>query len=312
MDNNEGLSPHSHRPGGGNPQLVIITQLLRIITHMHHIDELFLWLLHSIGQRLDIPVIQLWTNQAHATGKYSVELRVMASQNSSLPLYVVNNPQVAEVVKGLLNERHGVRSQPVRSIFLLPQADLLTQHNLHYWESAFLSNNALLPPTSNDTSLGTIPTPLAMIASLFTHQSPNANLLATVTRILEYALSIAKNRGLLLDAASSPFSFSTTSMKDQSLPHQYDLGEIVPHRAQNIEEIQVSNPLASSVIISDKQAHRLYALINGKRSVTQLMDKAQMDQQELTSALRFLLKQKLVQLSNPRGKPVDPLFLESL
>jgi hypothetical protein len=310
MDSNEGFSPLSHRPGGGNPQLVIITQLLQIVTNMQHIDELFLWLSHSIGQRLNIPVLQLWANQAYASGQSSVELRVMASQNPLLPPHVVNNAQVVEVVKGLLHERHGIRSQPVGNVFLLPQADMLTRYNLHYWESTFLSNNTLLPPTNNDIPSGAIPTPLAMIASLFTHQPANVNLLATVTRILEYALSIAKNRGLLLDVAASPVSFSAGSLKDQAQPQYYDLADLIPRRAQSIEAIQVNNPLASAVVISDKQARQLYALVNGKRSVAQLMDRTQMDQLEFTSALRFLLKQKLIRLHDPKGTPVDSPFLE--
>lgn len=312
MDSNEGFSPHAHRPGGGNPQLVIITQLLQIITNMQHIDELFLWLSHSIGQRLNIPVIQLWTNQAHTSGQYSAELRVMASQNSSLPLHVVNNAQVAEVVKGLLSERHGIRSQPVGSIFLLPQADILTRYNLHYWESAFLSNNTLLPPMSNDVSSGAISTPLAMIASLFTQQPSNANLLATVTRILEYALSIAKNRGLLLDAPNSPLSSSASYMKDRAQSQQYELNDLVPHRAQSVDAVQVNNPLAGAVVISDKQARRLYSVIDGKRSIAQIVNMTQTDQQEFISALRFLLKQKLIRFSDPKGRPVDSPFLEPL
>jgi len=312
MEGNEGFSTHSRRPGGGNPQLVIITQLLQIITNMQHIDELLLWLSHSIGQRLDIPVIQLWANQGRATGQYSTELRVVASQNSSLPLHVVNNVQVAEVVKGLLSERHGVRSQPVGSIFLLPQADLLTRYNLHYWESTFLSNSALLPPMGNDGSSGAIPTPLAMIASLFTHQPSNVNLLATVTRIFEYALSIAKNRGLLLDAANLPLSNSANSVRNRAQPQQYELNDLIPHRAQSVDAMQANNPLASAVVISDKQARRLYSVIDAKRSIAQLVDMTQIDQQEFTSALRFLLKQKLIRLYDPRGKPVDSPFLEPL
>jgi hypothetical protein len=312
MDSNEGFTPHAHRLGGGNPQLVIITQLLQIVTNMQHIDELFLWLSHSMGQRMNIPVLQLWANQAHTSGQSSVELRVTASQNPSLPPHVVNNAQVIEVVKALLHERHGIRSQPVGNVFLLPQADMLTRYNLHYWESTFLSNNALLPPTSNDISSGAIPTPLAMIASLFTYQPSDMNLLTTVTRILEYALSIAKNRGLLLDVATSPFSSSAGSLKDQAQPQHYDLADFIPRRAQSIEVIQVNNPLASAVVISDKQARQLFALINGKRSVAQLMEKTHMDQLEFTSALRFLLKQKLIQLHDPRGKPVDSPFLEPL
>jgi hypothetical protein len=312
MDGNEGFSPHSHRPGGGNPQLVIITQLLQIVTNMHHIDELFLWLSHSIGQRLNIPVIQLWANQAHTTGQYSAELRVIASQNAALPLHIVNNAQVAEVVKGLLSERHGVRSQPVGSVFLIPQADILTRYNLHYWESAYLSHNVLLPPMSNDVSSGAVATPLSMIASLFTQQPSNVNLLATVTRIIEYALSIAKNRGLLLDAPISPLSSSASYMRERAQHQQYELDELIPHRGQSVEAMQVNSPLAGAVVISDKQARRLYAVIDGRRSIAQLMEMTRMDQQEFISALRFLLKQKLVRFHDPKGKPVDSPFLESM
>jgi hypothetical protein len=313
-ENNEGFSTYSNRrPSGGNPQLVIITQLLQIVTNMQHIDELFLWLSHTIGERLDVPVIQLWANQAHTTGAYSTELRVAASQNSSLPLHVVNNVPVTEVVKSLLNERHGVRSQPVGSVFLLPQADLLARYNLHYWESTFFSNNTLLPPMSNDISSGAIPTPLAMIASLFTHQPSNVNRLATVTRIFEHALSIARNRGLLLDAANSPLSPSASSMNHRGAqPQQLTLGALIPHRAQSADTIQASNPLASAVVISDKQARRLYSYIDGKRNIANVLDLTQTDQEEFTAALRWLLRKKLIRLYEPKGKLVDSSFLEPL
>jgi hypothetical protein len=312
MDGKEDFSTHSHRPGGGNPQLVIITQLLQIVPNMQHIDELFLWLSHSIGQRLNVPVIQLWTNQAHVNRQYSTELRVTASQHSSLPLHVINNAQVAEVVKGLLSERHGVRSQPVGSVFLLPQADLLARYNLHYWESSFLSNSSLIPPMSNNVSSGAIPTPLAMIASLFTHQPANANLLATVTRIFEYALSIAKNRGLLLDATNSLVSSSASSASNRAQSQHFAFNELIAHRAQNMDRVQANNPLANTVVISDKQARKLYSLIDGKRSIAELLDTTQLDQEDFSAALRWLLKQKSIQLHDPKGKPVDSSFLEPL
>ncbi len=313
IETSEGFSTYSNRrPGGGNPQLVIITQLLQIVTNMQHIDELFLWLSHTIGERLDVPVIQLWANQAHSTGGYSTELRVTASQNSSLPLHVVNSVQVTEVVKGLLNERHGVRSQPVGSVFLLPQADLLARYNLHYWESTFFSNSALLPPMSNDVSSGAVPTPLAMIASLFTYQPSNVNLLATVTRIFEYALSIARNRGLLLDAASLPSLPSASSMNHRAQPQKLTLGDLIPQRVQSVDTMQTSNPLASAVVISDKQARRLYSCIDGKRNIADILDMTQIDQESFTAGLRWLLKKKLIRLYEPKGKPVDSSFLESL
>ncbi len=151
-----------------------------------------------------------------------------------------------------------------------------------------------------------------MIASLFTYQPSNANLLATVTRILEYALSIAKNRGLLLDAANSSLSSSASSVKNRAQPQQYELNDLIPHRAQSVDAMQANNPLASAVVISDKQVRRLYSLIDGKKSIAELLDMTQMDQQEFTTALRWLLKQKLLRLHEPKGKPVDSPFLEPL
>src|SRR5437660_3573141 len=106
MANNED-GAHSQRIDGGNQQLVIITQLLRMSVNMRHIDEMFLWLSHSIGQRLNIDVLQFWSYQAHITGQYSAELRVTACQNTLFPLQVVNNTHVSEIVRDLLTQQSG-------------------------------------------------------------------------------------------------------------------------------------------------------------------------------------------------------------
>src|SRR5437763_17174128 len=104
MENNEdGID--LHQIDGGNQQLAVITQLLQMSANMRHIDEMFLWLSHVIGQRLNIDVLQLWSYQAHTTGQYSAELRVTASQNTLFPLQVVNNAQVSEIVRDLLTQR---------------------------------------------------------------------------------------------------------------------------------------------------------------------------------------------------------------
>jgi hypothetical protein len=129
---------------------------------------------------------------------------------------------------------------------------------------------------------------------------------------LEYALSIAKNRGLLLDAANSRLSPSASPVSDRAQSQQFALNELIPHRAQSVEAMQANNPLASAVVISNKQARRLYSLIDGKRSITELLDTTQIDQQEFTEALRWLLKQKLIRLHDPKGKPVDSPFIEPL
>lgn len=302
---------NSHQIDNGYQQLAIITQLLQMSGNMRHIDEMFLWLSHCIGQRLNIDVLQLWSYQNHTTGQYSAELRVTASQNTWFPLQVVNNAQVAEVVRDVFTQESGVSPQSVRSIFPLPQADLLTRYNLHYWACLFLKSNTLLPPPmSTDSSDRAIPTPLTMVISLFTEQELNPNLLPTIRHILEHALSIARNRGLLSNAVKPTFS-NPADYPVQS--RQFMLNDLIPRWRQSIEMMQANNPLANTAPITDKSARQLYFAIDGKKNITALANIFQFDQHELHSALQFLLEQKLIQLYDPNGKAIDSLpFIEQL
>lgn len=295
----------------GYQQLTIITQLLQMSRNMRHIDEMFLWLSHCIGQRLNIDVLQLWSYQHHTTGQYSAELRVTASQNTWFPLEVVDNAQVTEIIRDMFTQEAGVSPQSVRSIFSSSQADLLTRYNLHYWACLFLKSNTLLPPLmSNDPSNKAIPTPLTMAVSLFTHQALNPDLLPPINHILEYALSIAKNRGLLSSAAK-PTSGNPADNSVQ--PQKFMLHDLIPCWKQDIQEMQANNPLAKAIPITDKSARQLYFAINGKKSITELGDLTQFDQQDFKSALQFLLKRNLIQLHDPNGKTIDgSTFIDQL
>ncbi len=302
MANNEdGIQ--SQRVGGGNHQLVIITQLLQMSVNMRHIDEMFLWLSHIIGQRLNVDVLQFWAYQAHSTGQYSAELRATASQNILFPLHVVNNPQVAEIIRELLTERSGVNPQPVTNVFSSRQAELLSRYNLYYWASCFVGSGELLPPLmSTDPTQGAISTPLSMVVSLFSQQSPHPNLLPTIKRILEHALSIAKNRGLI-STVSNPVSGSLAIKRTQS--KQFTFNDLIPHSTQDVDAMQADNPFADGVVISDKKARQLYFAIDGKKNIAELANSTSMDQQELSSALQFLLRQKHIRLHEPSGKVID-------
>ena len=302
MTSNEG-SIQSQRIGSGNQQLVIITQLLQMSVNMRHIDEMFLWLAHIIGQRLNVDVMQFWTYQAHVHGQYSAELRAAASQNTLFPLHVVNNAQVSEIVKDLLAEQLGAHPQPVANLFSSRQAELLMRYNLHYWASFFVGSSELFPlPMSSEPSQGAVPTPLAMVVSLFTQQMPHPNLLPTIKRIVEQALSIAKNRGLLSRGANS----SLGSLADnQAQPKQFAFNELIPQWAQDVQAMQADNPFAEAVVISDKRARKLYFSIDGKKSIAELAESNRMDQQEFRSAVQYLLKQKHIRLCDPDGKLID-------
>jgi hypothetical protein len=302
MANNEdGIQ--SQRVGGGNQQLVIITQLLQMSVNMRHIDEMFLWLSHIIGQRLNVDVMQFWTYQANIHGQYSAELRAAASQNTLFPLHVVNNAQIGEVVRDLLVEQSGANPQPVTNLFSSRQADLLMRYNLHYWASFFLGSSDLLPPPmSSEPTHGAVPTPLAMVVSLFTQQMPHPSLLPTIKRISEHALSVAKNRGLL----SRGENLSLDSLAhNRAQPKQFAFNELIPQWASDVQAMQADNPFAEAVVISDKRARQLYFSIDGKKSIAELAESNRMDQQEFNSALQILLKQKHIRLHDPNGKAVD-------
>ena len=302
MTNNEG-SIQSQRIGSGNQQLVIITQLLQISVNMRHIDEMFLWLAHIIGQRLNVDIMQFWSYQANIRGQYSAELRAAASQNTLFPLNVVNNAQVGEVVRDLLAERSEVNAQPVANLFSSRQVELLVRYNLQYWASFFVGSSDLLPPPmSSELSQEAVSTPLAMVISLLTQQMPHPNLLPTIKRILEQALSIAKNRGLLSRGAH-PFLGSLADNLAQA--KQFAFTELIPQWAQDVRAMQADNPFAEAALISDKRARQLYFSIDGKKSIAELAESNRMDQQEFNSAMQFLLKQKHIRLYDPDGKAVD-------
>ena len=171
------------------------------------------------------------------------------------------------------------------------------RYDLHYWACLFLRNEALLPPPMNhDISDGAIPTPLTMIVTLFAQQEPAPNLLPTINQILEHALSIAKNRGLL---SSGKFAHS----RNQS--QQFILNTLIPQLKQDVEAMQANNPLANATPITDKRARQLYFAIDGKRSIAQLAESTHIDQSEVSSAVQLLLKQKLIRLHEPNGKAID-------
>ena len=314
MENKEDFPPHSYRPANTpNHQLVIITQLLQIAANIRHIDEMLLWLAHSIGQRLELDAIQFWTNQNHIGGQSSPKLRAMACRYNGLPLHVLNNAQIADVAENLLYERRGIKPQPVGTVFPVTQSEMLTHYSLHYWTAAFLSHNTLLPPMSDDFSSGAVATPLTMVISIFTHQPPQMNTSTNVSRIVEYALSIAKNRGLLMNAEARPFPSSPNLAGLPAQQKPLTLDDLIPRRTQDIDAMQAGNPFANAVVISDKRARQFYFAIDGKRNIAEILGVARIKKEEVSSALNFLLKQELISLHEPNGKPIESsLFLKTL
>ena len=146
-----------------------------------------------------------------------------------------------------------------------------------------------------------------MTLVLFFRQVPPQDFLPAVGHLLQQVLPIARNRDLLLPAEApgevSPQSTNSTNLQQQrSLP---TLSALIPHRIEDA----ASNPIAASVAISDKQARRLYAAINGRRAVDELFELMQIEMEEFYRALRILLVQNRIQLYEPGGQRVNNVLL---
>lgn len=297
------------QPGMGNHQLVIISQLLQIIDNMQHIDELFLWLVHTLLRRLGIDVVQLWTLQSHVGGQATLELRTMVSRNLGLPQYVVSNPAVVGEIRQVMKERSGFITMPVSTAFPQDQVNLLTQHNLHYWTCYFLCNSSMLPPvTGKHTDSKEVYTPLMMVASLFLRQSPSPRLLPTVGHILEQAMLIAKKRGLLLaDGKQQQFPLLLPSLtlqgNSQQVGDKSTLLDLIPSR------IRTNNPLAGPLLLVDQPAYQLYHAIDGRKSLAELASFTRFKAAEFHGAVRSLLNRKQIRFCEKGGRQVENEFV---
>ena len=301
MDKDEGLESKSSQYAAGNQQLVVIRQLFKVAATFHHIDELFLWLAYAIVERFGVQVTAFW---APRTGQAGIALRAIAYQDTSIPQYIVTNNQISAAAERIIREQHHYRLTDVSSAFSPHQANLLNRYGLNYCYGYYLSSQ---PPRNSSVSESTSPLLTASVL-LFLRYAPSQHFLPSLGPILEQALPIAKNQGLLPPAASlAQLAGPATSPQRQSQP---DLLGLTPRRSQNIELMRSSNPLASSVDIADEQARRLYAAIDGRKNLAELSSITSLNPKEIYAVVHTLLTQHRIQLYEPGGKPVDSsLFL---
>jgi hypothetical protein len=284
-------------------QMVIGAQLIRTITTMRQVDELFPWLAHKIVQHFDVQFVQFWANQVNHTGQFAVQLRAMVSQDPSVPQQIVVNDHIASIAQHLVNERLIYSPQPVENIFSHYQTILLKRYGLYYCTGCFTGSDSLLPQNSYTLSHEGYPIPLAMTTLLFLRKSPHRDFVPAVSAVLEQAVVVAGNRGLLLPAAKTSHSpISRVAPQQESLP---PFRELIPHRKQEASLMLSSNPFAGSPIIADKQARRLYNAIDGRTNVAGLSDAIGMNLKDIYTALQTLLKQRRIGLYEPGGREVD-------
>jgi hypothetical protein len=288
-------------------QSIIITQLVTASASMHDVDELLRQLTHAIVRQCEVQLVQCWTHQAGRTGQPTVLLRTLMRQDPSLPERLVVNEYMARKVSSMLNEYRGSLPQPVETMFSGYQASILQRFGLHYCISYFLERkNAFLPPGNGTAFQEHSLTHFAMTTWLFLRQNPHPNLASMIGSILEQAITVAENRGLLVPAERSLHTPKTI------LSPQETLLQLIPQRRQDSHLLLESNPFAVPVV-SDKKARRLHSAINGHTNVANLCKVAGMDMQTMFAALQVLLAQNLIEMYTSEGRLIDvSLFLNSL
>jgi hypothetical protein len=300
VENGKTSTHNSVRRIMGNHQLIIITQLLKVVESMENIDELFEWLAEMIMQRMDVQVVQFWAIQAYMHGRVSCELRSMACQSALLPQHIVVNQPLADTVEQLLNKQQSVAPRLVGNIFSQYHSKLLMRYNLNYWACHFMSNPILLPPARDTSSYEKVATPLSLGITIFLQHSPSSRLLPTLAHILDHVLPIAKSRGLLkITPPTQPALQLTTS---QYTGKQPALAEFTPYRMQAASTTQYASLDGS--IMRDKNVRRLYLAIDGRKNIGELASFMRLSTHEFHAALSLLLKQKRIQIFEPGERAV--------
>jgi len=302
-------------------QISLVTQLFQIGASANHIDELFQWLAYAIVGQFDVQLIQFWISHINRMGQLNVQLRTMVCQDNSLPSQVVVNDQIALVVQRIAAERQNSKLLAVDDVFSHYQAALFKRYGLNYCISCFLNKNVLIPAQQNSSSPMASPTPLAMTSLLLLRQSPHMDLLPNINTILNQAVTVASNRGLLLSMSEfgqvTPFQGLPPQVTPfQGLPPQEALptfAELIPHRKQDANMLTSSNPFSSSTVIADKRARRFYVAVDGHTSVAGICNSIHIDLRDAHTVLQLLLVQQRIELYGPGGRLVNPsLFFKNL
>jgi hypothetical protein len=294
-------------------QITLVTQLLQVVMTMHHIDELLQWLAYAIVQYFNIQLTQFWANQMNQAGRLGVQLRMIVRQDFTLPEQVVVNDHLAYIVQRIISERRSYRFQPIETIFSSYQTTILKRYGLNYCGACFSSGNLLLPPSENMFSGERSAVPLAMVTLLLSRQSPPRDLLLAINAVLNQAIEVAANRGLLTPIGG-PMSQQNVYPSPLPLPHEVipSLEQLIPRRRQDANLLLSDNPFAGTTAISDKDARRLHAVIDGHANIATLCEMTGMSGKQAYIALQKLLDQHRIELYEPNGQPVKvlPAFRE--
>ncbi len=324
--------------GTGRDELTIATQLMQAIDTMHRPDEMFRWLASIIVQRFDVGIVQFWTCESKWGGQPSAHLQAMAHQDASLPAQVVANEKVAMTVEQISRGQRVSAPLAVEQVFSPFQASLLKRYGFSYCAYFSVDRNVRLASTEYALAQERTSTGLIFVALLFLRSYPRRDLIPTLSVTLEQAIVVAESRHLLLPVTAStgriPTPQGQQSFRQASTPPQIAaypgrspvpqgtpapealtqgessvLFDLIPRLKQDARLLVSSSPFASSATISDKQALRLYAAIDGHKTVAELCSSTSMTLKEAQVALQTLLSLQRIEVYTVDGRPIDITLL---
>lgn len=284
-------------------RLTIFTQLRQVIEAMHQPEQMFQWLASVITQSFDVSIVQFWTCESNWSTQPSARLRAMAYQDPSQPVHLIGE-KVALTIEHISRGQHISFSQPVEQMFPHYLASLLKRYGLNYGAWCLADRNARFPPGEYALSQERTSTGYIFLALLLLRYYPPQDLVSTMSIILEQAIVVAESHGLLIPAAASPDGLSPPQEGTPQGPPLV-LSGIVPRKKQDARLLLSSNPFASPVVISDKQALRLYEAIDGHKTMAELCRNTGMTIQEGYTALQTLLSLQYIEIYTPEGWPAD-------
>lgn len=330
--NNFEINQASSQTDPTGQQLTMAAQLLKIIVTMNHMDQLFQWISAMVARHLQTQVTEIWSvQQSRMTGQFAIQLRALACLDASLPQHIVTNNYVAAAVDNFFRGQRSYPLEQVSNVFPAYQTSLLKRYGLHYCSSHLIESNVLLPPAS-DRMADNLPAPFRINVFFFLHHPPAQDIATTINFVLEQAIQAASSRGLLVPMSGPsgetmtppigsisalppinpitppiPSGPRVPSAPFPSHPSRPTLmiRELVPRRRMDADLLKSSNPLSGAVDIADKQARRLYAAIDGRKSINELSIVTHQNLNETIAALQKLLAQKRVEVLDPDGKLVD-------
>jgi hypothetical protein len=188
-------------------------------------------------------------------------------------------------------------------------ASLLKRYGLNYCTCCLANRSVRFPPGRQAFPGESSLTQLTFLALLFQAYHPHQDLISTMSMILEQAIVLAESRGLLIPSTANPESFSLPQEARSQGPPPALYG-LVPRKKQDARLLLSSNPFGSPVVISDKQAQRLYEAIDGHKTVTDLCRNTGMTVQEVHEAIQALLSLQYIEMYTSEGWPagVDQLI----